>query len=114
MLTESTSAQDLHPHLLYRRDGQEARFATWRIAEGHETLALFTTEESAKKYTQELTESSHWLMFQPTRDKLLDILHACRSAGILYASLDPSGGSAKTLFDIPRVIASASLASTDN
>jgi len=34
-------------------------------------------------------------------------LHACRAAGILYAALDPIGGNAKTLFDIPRVLAAS-------
>jgi len=102
------TATDFSPHLLYYLDTDQARFATWRLAEGHETLALFTSEESAKKYALELTEPAHWLVHQPCRDKLLTILHACRSTGILYAALDPQSGSAKTLFDIPRILDSVS------
>lgn len=102
------SPTDLSPHLLYRSDAGQARFATWRLAEGHETLAIFTSEEAARKYGEELTEPAHWLAFQPSRDKLLAILHACRDTGILYAALDPASGSAKTLFDIPRVLDEAS------
>jgi len=54
-----------------------------------------------------LTDASGWTIYQPPRDKLIEILRACRSAGILYAALDPIGGNAKTLFDIPRVLAAA-------
>ncbi len=103
-MTPTTPPTDLHPLILYRRDGQVARFATWRIAEGHETLALFTSEEAAKKYGEELVEPAQWLVYLPSRDKLLDILQACRGSGILYAALDPASGSAKTLFDIPRIL----------
>jgi hypothetical protein len=116
MTTQAPSqpVQEIHPHVLYRRDGHEARFATWRLAEGHETLALFTSPEAANQYRQELSEPAQWLAYQPPRDKLQDILHACRSAGILYASLDPASGSAKTLFDIQRVITSALTSPTAN
>jgi hypothetical protein len=77
------------------------------LAEGHESLALFTTEEAAGEYRKNLGESSGWIIYQPPRDKLIDILRACRDTGILYAALDPLAGSAKTLFDIPKVLAGA-------
>jgi hypothetical protein len=38
---------------------------------------------------------------------LIEVLHACRVTGILYAALDPIDGCAKTLFDIPRVLEAA-------
>ena len=98
------SPTDLSPHLLYSIDADQARFATWRLAEGHETLALFTTEAAAKSYSQGLKEPTAWIAYQPDSDKLLKILQACRQSGILYAALDPSSGRAKTLFDIPRVL----------
>ena len=101
------AATDVCPHLLYCHDENAARFATWQLAEGHETLALFTSDETARKYRQALPQAEKWIEFQPSRDKLLDILHACRVAGIFYASLDPDAGSAKTLFDIPKVLAAA-------
>jgi len=77
------------------------------MTEGHEALAIFTTAEMAAAYRAELTNADGWTAFQPSRQKLLEILASSRDAGILYAALDPVGGSAKTLFDIPRVLASA-------
>jgi hypothetical protein len=104
---EIASPTELHPHVLYRVDGEQARFATWRLTDGHEALALFATGESAETYRTDLSDSAAWQNFQPPRDKLIDILLACRAAGILYAALDPLGASAKTLFDIPQVLAAA-------
>ena len=103
--TDLAATSELQPQLLYRIDGKQAQFATWRLADGHETLALFATAAAAEKYRAELAESTSWIVFQPPRDKLIDILHACRAGGLLYAALDPLAGQAKTLFDIPRVLA---------
>ena len=104
----ATSPTELHPQLLYRVDGETARFATWELTDGHEALALFTSVEAATKYRDELTEAAAWSVYQPPREKLIEILQACRATGILYAALDPLGGSAKTLFDIPQVLAAVS------
>jgi hypothetical protein len=101
------TAAELHPHVLYRTEGDVAHFATWRLSEGHESLALFTTADNATKYRDDLPESQSWTLYEPPREKLLEILAACRTTGILYAALDPIGGSAKTIFDIPRVLAAA-------
>jgi hypothetical protein len=108
--SDSAAPTDLHPQLLYRVDGDAARFATWRLAEGHEAVAIFSTTDTAKQYRTELSQSAGWNVIQPERDKLIKILNACRAAGILYAALDPLGGSAKTLFDIPRVLAAVDVA----
>src|SRR5262245_1098837 len=105
--TQPLAPTDLYPQLLYCVDGGAARFATWGLTDGHEALALFTTAETAQKYRADLPESADWTILQPDRDKLIEILHACRGAGILYAALDPIGGNAKTLFDIPRVLAAS-------
>jgi hypothetical protein len=102
-LPETTA--ELRPHLLYRIDGDQARFATWGLTDGHEALAIFTAPEAAEKYRGDLAEPAAWTMFQPPREKLIKILAACRDSGILYAALDPLGGNAKTLFDIPQVLA---------
>src|SRR5262245_16149053 len=100
-----SSRSEIEPQLLYRVDGGEARFATWKLSDGHEALALFTTTDVAATYRAELSDAASWTAFQPPREKLIEILHACRSTGILYAALDPVGGSARTLFDIPQVLA---------
>jgi hypothetical protein len=102
-----TSTPDLVPHLLYHVEADQGRFATWRLNEGHEALAIFTTAETANNYLRELSAEADWIVYQPPRDKLIEILQACRSTGILYAALDPLVGTAKTLFDIPRVLAAA-------
>ena len=104
-----TPPLELHPQLLYCIDGETARFATWELTDGHEALALFTTVEAATKYRGDLAEAAAWNIYQPPRDKLIEVLQACRNAGILYAALDPVGGSAKTLFDIPQVLAAATV-----
>jgi len=98
---------ELHPHLSYRSEDEQARFAMWRLQEGHEALALFTTREAAAAYLLELERSVGWTVYEPPREKLINILRGCKEAGILYATLDPLGGCAKTLFDIPRVLAAA-------
>jgi hypothetical protein len=95
---------ELEPQLLYRVDGSEARFATWRLTDGHEALALFTTADRAAIYQSELADGPSWSAYQPPRDTLIEILHACSAAGILYAALDPLDGNARTLFDIPQVL----------
>jgi hypothetical protein len=98
---------ELQPHLIYRIDGDQARFGTWRLKEGHEALALFTNREAAVAYLLELERSVGWTVYEPPREKLVNILRGCKEAGILYAALDPLGGSAKTLFDIPQVLCAA-------
>src|SRR5262245_17650691 len=100
-----TSPTEILPQLLYRIDGEAAHFATWELTDGHEALALFTTVEAATHYRGDLAETAAWTIYQPPREKLIEILQACRAAGILYAALDPLGGSAKSLFDIPQVLA---------
>ena len=101
------SPTDLLPQLLYRVEHEQARFATWRMTDGHEAIAIFTTGDAATKYCAVLTDAFGWTIYQPPRDKLIEIFRGCRSAGILYAALDPLDGNAKTLFDIPRVLAAA-------
>jgi len=105
--SNAMTPSELHPHLLYRVDAGQARFATWGLTDGHEALAMFTTAEAAAKYGGDLAEPAAWTSYEPPRDKLVEILAACRAAGILYAALDPIGGNAKTLFDIPQVLAAA-------
>jgi len=77
------------------------------MTEGHEALAIFTTAETAAAYRAALADSGGWTAYQPPRAKVIEILAACRDIGILYAALDPLGGSAKTLFDIPQVLRAA-------
>ena len=101
------ASSELHPHLLYREDAGQARFATWGLTDGHEALALFTTAQTAEQYRVELGDPAAWTDYEPPRETLMEVFAACRAAGILYAALDPVGGSARTLFDIPKVLAAA-------
>jgi hypothetical protein len=101
------SPTDLLPQLLYRIEDQQARFATWRMTDGHEALAIFATVDTATAYCAALSDARGWMIYQPPREKVIDILTKCRAAGILYAALDPIGGAAKTLFDIPQVLRGA-------
>jgi hypothetical protein len=77
------------------------------MTEGHEALAIFTSADSATAYRAALSDAEGWTIYQPPREKFIDILAACRATGILYAALDPVGGTAKTLFDIPQVLRAA-------
>ena len=77
------------------------------MTEGHEALAIFTTSDTAAAYSATLSDAPGWKIYQPPREKVIDILTKCRAAGILYAALDPIGGAAKTLFDIPQVLRGA-------
>ena len=89
-LTDSTD--ELHPHLLYRTGDGQAAFTTWRLADGPEALALFSTAAKAEQYRSELAESSQWSCYQPPRDKLITIFEASLAAGIRSAALDPLTG----------------------
>lgn len=100
------TGSELRPHLLYCQDGAQALFATWKLETGHEALAMFTTEETAQEYIVEAA-GREWTLFQPDRATLVDVLESCQESGILYAALDPLGGRARTLFDIPRVLAAS-------
>jgi hypothetical protein len=100
-------AEELTPHLLYRTSTDRAEFATWRLAEGHEALVLFSTAEAARKYQAELPAAASYTLFQPPRDKLIAIFDASLAAGIRVAALDPLTGGARTLFDLGQIVAAA-------
>ena len=40
---------ELQPQLLYRVDGEQARFATWGLTDGHEASAASTSPSSMRK-----------------------------------------------------------------
>jgi hypothetical protein len=105
--SDTAPSEELLPHLLYRAEGDQARFATWELADGHEALAVFTAPTTAESYRGELESPEVWSIFQPPRPQLLEILELSTRAGILYAALDPLGGNARSLFDIPQVLAAA-------
>lgn len=83
------------------------------MTEGHEALAMFTNVDAAAAYRAALSSADGWTVYQPPREKLIEVLAASRDAGILYAALDPLCGTAKTIFDIPRVLASAAMLSSE-
>ncbi|ADB17837.1 hypothetical protein Psta_3173 [Pirellula staleyi DSM 6068] len=104
---EGSNGMSIEPLLLYRVADGAASFATWKMETGHEAVALFSSRENAAAYRSELgIRSSEWNELQPKSDALLSILRASVESGILYAVLDPLAGSARTLFDLPRILAS--------
>ena len=107
-IVNDLTTDELNPHLLYRVEGGQARFATWKLETGHEALAIFTSAEKAESYRAELPPAD-WTLVQPQRAALIQILQGAAQAGILYAALDPLGGRARTLFDVPRVLAAATI-----
>ena len=101
------ATDELHPHLLFRTRAEEAEFATWQLDGGPQSLAIFTTAETAGKYQSELADSESWQVFQPPRDKLIVIFESCLAAGIGIAVLDPLDGGGRTLFDLAQVLQAA-------
>ena len=106
-LPEPVAPDELHPHLLYRTSGGQAEFATWRLENGQEVMAIFTTAEIARKYQAELPAAPEYTLFQPPRDKLVAIFQSCLNANIRIAALDPQAGGARTLFDLARIVTAA-------
>jgi hypothetical protein len=100
-------AEEINPFLLYRVSGNQAAFAMWRLAAGEEALALFSDESAAAQYRAALPESSCWVTYQPSPLKLIEILEASIAAQIRFAALNPSGDSARTLFDLLQVVEAA-------
>jgi len=95
------------PYLVCRRQGEQLECALWTLADGPRTLALFLTEESARRYLEQTASPEGWQIFQPQRDDLLKILEVTVAAGVLYAVLDPHQGEAKRIFDLQQVLRSA-------
>ncbi len=104
--TQLDSTQDLQPHVIYLSDPATPRCATWRLQQGHEALALFTSEDAAASY-QAAHLTADWQVVRPDRDTLLNLLRAGESQGILYAVLNPAGESAIRIFDLPMVLKNA-------
>jgi hypothetical protein len=113
LLNDPASLDELHPHLLFRAEAGQAHFATWRLADGQEALAIFTTADAAGKYQAELPARTDHKDFQPPREKLLTIFGDCLAAGIRIAALDPLAGGARTLFDLSQVVAAAGQQAAD-
>ena len=101
------TADELHPHVLYHTDGAQARCATWRLEQGHEALALFTSADFAEAYRATADLDDTWQAFRPDQPALIAIFRNCQAGGILYAVLDPDGTQAKRIFDIPQILSGA-------
>jgi len=101
------NSQELEPHVIYLNDPVQPRCATWRLSQGHEALALFTSSEAASAY-QTAHLNGNWQVFRPGRTALLSLLRASEAQGVLYAVLDPAGETARRIFDVPLVLQNAS------
>jgi hypothetical protein len=102
-------AEEIRPFLLYRTDDRQASFALWRLASGEQALTLFVSEELAARYRDNLADAGAWTIYQPPRDKLLEIFAASLEAQIKLAALNPGAGGARSLFDLAQVVAAAKL-----
>jgi len=97
-------ADEFYPFIVYLVDGQKVEFAMWRLAEGHDALALFLTEEKATAYRTSVKPDGEWKVYQPQREALKEMLTECFAAGVRYAVLDPNESEARTVFDLKQVI----------
>lgn len=95
---------EILPYLVYRIAGDQMECALWTLDEGHKSLALFLSEQSATTYVDATSLGPEWKIYQPIRGDLLRILkHSCDS-GILFAVLDPDRQTAKRLFDLRQIL----------
>jgi hypothetical protein len=94
---------ELHPHLVYRVDGDSARCALWRLEQGERAVAIFSTEELAEGYRRLLGEGA-WRVTLPDQDGLLNVFRGCQAEGVRFAVLDPDGRQAKRIFDLKQVL----------
>lgn len=97
-------ADEIYPFVIYRVDGQKVEFAMWRLAEGHDALALFLTDDNATTYQSAAKLEGEWKVYQPDRKALKEVLTECHTAGVRFAVLDPTGTEARTVFDLEQVI----------
>jgi hypothetical protein len=100
-------SDELEPYVIYRLDQQQASFATWRLEQGHEALALFLSAESAAAYQAAAQLNADWTIMRAGREQLIQILSGCQQSDIRFAVLDPNSQQAKRIFDIPKVLEEA-------
>jgi hypothetical protein len=104
-------SEEIDPFILYHLQGSQLECALWQIAgteppAGERALALFLSAESAAAY-REAAGLAGWQVLRPARLALLDVLRACRQAGVRYAVLDPDLCQAKRFFDLDAILSAA-------
>lgn len=95
--------EEISPYLVYRLSGDEMECAIWKLSEGERALSLFTTQETAEAYLTQTLLGDGWMVYQPNRADLLEILKQSESSGIYLAVLDPDDKQGKRLFDLREI-----------
>lgn len=95
--------EEISPYLVYRLTDDQMECAIWKLSEGERALSLFTTQEIAEAYLKHSQSGEGWLVYQPNRADLLEILKQSESSGIFLAVLDPDEKQGKRLFDLREI-----------
>lgn len=100
-MNDKTAAGEvqLEPWILLSQENP----ACWRLEDGREAIALFSSEDAARRYAiaAELDASD---CIQPPPTALVRILVQCVEADISTGVLDPQGSTARRVFDLREVL----------
>lgn len=102
----ATTSHDLNPYLVACIDQGTFEPALWRLKEGQNALALFTTQANADKYRSLAHPGAGWRSLQLPRSALIEVLKSCLDSHIPLAVMDPDGERAKLIFSLTDVIQS--------
>lgn len=99
-----TSLSDLRPYIVIRVVDGVAECATWQVQDGGRALAMFLSENTARRYRQDAGLSDEWRVVQPPQRGLLELLRTSQSAGIGMAAVDPDGSRAVRVVSIAEIL----------
>ncbi|MCX7701194.1 MAG: hypothetical protein N2039_09980 [Gemmataceae bacterium] len=95
---------ELRPYILIRVADGVAECAMWQVQDGGQALAVFVSEESARRYRHEAQLSEDWRIVQPPQRGLLELLRTSQVAGITMAAVDPNGSRAVRVVSIEEIL----------
>jgi hypothetical protein len=98
---------ELEPWLIVLGDDQHGTLAMWRVSETEQpALALFSSAELAEGYAN-AHHSGAWHVTQPQRTALLRLMIECYQQQVTLAVLDPTQGTARSIFNLRDVLRAA-------
>lgn len=98
------SSSELRPYILIRVADGVAECAMWQVRDGGRALAVFMSEDSARRYRHEAQLSDDWRIVQPPQRGLLELLRTSQAAGIAMAAVDPDGSRAVRIHSIEEIL----------
>lgn len=96
---------EIEPFILGKVVSGSFHPALWKTQQGALAVTLFLSRESALQY-KSLLEDENWLVLQPQKSVLRDILALASQSQIHLAVLEPTQSTAKRIFSIPQLLES--------